>query len=108
MTKEELKTLFEDVMTNMSSLLLECKIKQPSITRFTHSPAKYAEFETVLTWTQRDLKEAVNNYSYIRNQRGIDVWQRLEQLDKFHPYIKILERTKKNVRRVWMQRPRFK
>jgi hypothetical protein len=92
----------------MSSLLLECKIKQASITRFVYSPAKYAEFDKALSWIQKDLRDALGKYSYIRNQRGIDVWKRLEQLDKFHPDMKMLEKTKKNVRRIWTGRPRFK
>lgn len=108
MTKQEIKTKFEERMATIISVLNMCKINPVGVQKWVRSPAKINEFRTLLKWVDNELAGPVNTYIRVRQLKTDEEWDNLKAISNAHQDIKYLEEKAKTIRKVWHDRPRIR
>ena len=109
MNKKKLKDDFIDLMNDWAIAFQKCQVKPNEIDRFAavSNNIRYNDLRTTHKWMLQSLQPQILNFNHVWNQRKPEAWQRLEAIDRGHCDFKVLDDSKKAVRKVWRRRPRF-
>jgi len=106
-TKEELLNQFNAFMTEKSSAMVACGIKQKEIDRIV-LPLQHAKYHDILNmykWMQQHMELPLLRFTSVLNTRTPGQWRLLEQVNRNIPDIRILGDHKITVRKIWRKRP---